>query len=101
MPLNSLFLYSSFLSTLTNKIMKLHTHAHTHIISHVFGVKLYLHMYELFSRYMMVYFHHCISFSLLILCSSQHNITQRIHFISKMAINYSNVVKMGHFINRY
>ena len=49
----SVFLYSSFLSTLTNKIMSpsnSHTHSHTHIISHDFGVKFYLHMYEL-SRY--------------------------------------------------
>lgn len=40
-----MFLYSSFLSTLTNKIKK-----HTHILS-PFGVKLELHMYELISKY--------------------------------------------------
>lgn len=42
-----MFLYSSFLSTLTNKIKK---HTHTRILS-PFGVKLELHMYELISKY--------------------------------------------------
>lgn len=45
-----MFLYSSFLSTLTNKIKK-----HTHILS-PFGVKLELHMYELISKYKLWHF---------------------------------------------
>lgn len=43
-----MLLYSSFLSTLTNNIMKF-TRAHT-LYPMFFGVKLHLHMYELISK---------------------------------------------------